>query len=276
MSFIELKNIYKIFGRSPQKALVLLKGAENKDSLLENSQNHVGLSNINLSINQGEIFIIMGLSGSGKSTLVRHLNRLIEPTDGEVIVDGTNILNFDKTELLNFRRKKISMVFQKFGLLPHKTVLANVAFGLSIQGVSKDEQKTIATTWLEKVGLENDADSYPRQLSGGMQQRVGLARALATDPEILLMDEPFSALDPLIKRDMQKVLLKLQQSLHKTIVFITHDLDEALHLGDRIAILKDGELIQCDRPQEILDNPADDYIKEFVKDVRYAREEPQK
>jgi glycine betaine/proline transport system ATP-binding protein len=220
-----------------------------------------------MAIETGHIHVIMGLSGSGKSTLIRHFNRLIEPTSGQVIVDGQNVLEFSKKELEHYRRHKVSMVFQRFGLCPHETVLANAAFGLKIQGVGRAEREGKARYWLEQVGLAGVEKHYPRQLSGGMQQRVGLTRALVNDPDILLMDEAFSALDPLIKSEMQDQLLQLQKKLNKTIVFITHDLDEALKIGDRIALLKDGELVQQGTPSQILMNPAGDYVKSFIGGV---------
>ena len=229
------------------------------------------MRDINLEIEKGQIFVIMGLSGSGKSTLVRHLNRLIDPTEGAIYVGGIDVMNLSQMELEEFRRHRMSMVFQRFGLLPHRTVLENVAFGLSIQKVAKAEREEKAREWLRSVGLDGYEDQYPSQLSGGQQQRVGLARALCTDPEILLMDEPFSSLDRLIRSGMQDLLVELQDKLHKTIVFITHDLDEALRLGHQIAILKDGVLSQVGRPEEILRNPADDYVEAFVRDVNRAR-----
>ncbi len=229
------------------------------------------MRDINLEIEKGQIFVIMGLSGSGKSTLVRHLNRLIDPTEGAIYVGGINVMKLSQTELEEFRRHRMSMVFQRFGLLPHRTVLENVAFGLSIQKIAKAEREEKARDWLRSVGLDGYEDQYPSQLSGGQQQRVGLARALCTDPEILLMDEPFSSLDRLIRSGMQYLLVELQDKLHKTIVFITHDLDEALRLGHQIAILKDGVLSQVGRPEEILRNPADDYVEAFVRDVNRAR-----
>ena len=231
----------------------------------------VGLRDINLEIEKGQIFVIMGLSGSRKSTLVRHFNRLIDPTEGAIYVGGIDVMNLSQMELEEFRRHRMSMVFQRFGLLPHRTVLENVAFGLSIQKIAKAEREEKAREWLRSVGLDGYEDQYPSQLSGGQQQRVGLARALCTDPEILLMDEPFSSLDRLIRSGMQDLLVELQDKLHKTIVFITHDLDEALRLGHQIAILKDGVLSQAGRPEEILRNPADDYVEAFVRDVNRAR-----
>ena len=229
------------------------------------------MRDINLEIEKGQIFVIMGLSGSGKSTLVRHLNRLIDPTEGAIYVGGIDVMNLSQMELEEFRRHRMSMVFQRFGLLPHRTVLENVAFGLSIKKIAKAEREEKAQEWLRSVGLDGYEDRCPSQLSGGQQQRVGLARALCADPEILLMDEPFSSLDRLIRSGMQDLLVELQDKLHKTIVFITHDLDEALRLGHQIAILKDGVLSQVGRPEEILRNPADDYVEAFVREVNRAR-----
>jgi len=270
-AYIEINSLFKVFGDSPNTIMPLIDQGKTKQEILEQTGHTIGLKNINLQINKGEIFVIMGLSGSGKSTLIRHFNRIIEPTQGKLLIDGEDVLMLDKNALQEFRRKKVSMVFQKFGLLPHKTVVENVAFGLKIQGMEKTERIEKAKNWLEDVGLNGYEDQYPAQLSGGQQQRVGLARALCTDAEILLMDEAFSALDPLIKSDMQDQLIELQEKLHKTIVFITHDLDEALRLGDRIAILNDGELVQVGEPGEILMNPADDYVEAFVRDVNRAR-----
>ena len=242
-----------------------------KAEILERTGHTLGLRDVTLSIEEGRTFVVMGLSGCGKSTLIRHINRLIEPTAGEILVDGTDVLSLSRSELTEFRRRRASMVFQRFGLLPHRTVLQNVAYGLSVQGVPRRERDGRARRWIEAVGLAGYERSYPRELSGGMQQRVGLARALATDPEILLMDEAFSALDPLIRSDMQDQLLALQRELHKTIVFITHDLDEALKLGDRIAILRDGEVVQVGGPEELLLAPADDYVRAFTRDVNRSR-----
>ncbi|MFG0465368.1 glycine betaine/L-proline ABC transporter ATP-binding protein [Pseudomonas putida] len=264
---IEIKNIYKVFGAAPANAIARIKGGASKGEILKQTGNVVGLNDVSMAIEAGHIHVIMGLSGSGKSTLIRHFNRLIEPTSGQVLVDGQDVLKFSKKELEHYRRHKISMVFQRFGLCPHDTVLDNAAFGLKVQGVARAEREEKARYWLEQVGLAGVERHYPRQLSGGMQQRVGLARALVNDPDILLMDEAFSALDPLIKSEMQDQLLVLQKKLNKTIVFITHDLDEALKIGDRIAILKDGELVQQGTPSEILMQPADDYVKEFIGGV---------
>ena len=268
---IRVENLYKVFGSDPRSIMQLVREGRSKDEILAETGHTVGLRDINLEIEKGQIFVIMGLSGSGKSTLVRHLNRLIDPTEGAIYVGGIDVMNLSQTELEEFRRHRMSMVFQHFGLLPHRTVLENVAFGLSIQKVAKAEREEKAREWLRSVGLDGYEDQYPSQLSGGQQQRVGLARALCTDPEILLMDEPFSSLDRLIRSGMQDLLVELQDKLHKTIVFITHDLDEALHLGHQIAILNDGVLSQVGRPEEILRNPADDYVEAFVRDVNRAR-----
>ena len=236
MSKIEIKNVYKIFGNNPQSVMPMVKEGANKEEVLEKTGHTVGLDNVSLNIEEGETFVCMGLSGSGKSTLIRHLNRLIDPTDGEILVEGTNVMSFNKDQLIEFRRHKMSMVFQRFGLFPHKTVLQNVGYGLEMQGKPEDERDRVAMEKIEAVGLSGFENQFPNQLSGGMQQRVGLARALATDSDIMLMDEAFSALDPLIRSDMQKQLLDLQSELKKTIVFITHDLDESLRLGDHIGI----------------------------------------
>ncbi|WP_313697423.1 glycine betaine/L-proline ABC transporter ATP-binding protein [Achromobacter sp.] len=271
MSKIEVKNIYKIFGAHPKKWLEAAQGGMSKEELLAKSGHTLGLRDISLSIEEGSIYVIMGLSGSGKSTLIRHFNRLIEPSAGHILVDGVDVVSLNKRDLEVFRQKKMSMVFQRFGLFPHRTVLDNAAYGLTVQGVGKAEREQRARDWLEQVGLSGFENQYPHQLSGGMQQRVGLARALATDAEILLMDEAFSALDPLIRREMQDQLLQLQAKLNKTIVFITHDLDEALRLGNRIAILKDGELVQEGTPEDILLNPANDYVQSFLQDVNRTK-----
>ncbi|AJE45647.1 quaternary amine ABC transporter ATP-binding protein [Celeribacter indicus] len=268
---VSIRNLYKIFGSDPMRALEEVKAGMTKAELMEHSTHALGLRDINLDIHARKLQVIMGLSGSGKSTLIRHLNRLIEPTAGEIWVDGEDVLAMDDKALRDLRRFKMSMVFQKFGLLPHRTVLENAKYGLEIQGVEKAEAETRARKWLDRVGLSGFEGQYPNQLSGGQQQRVGLARALATDAEILLMDEAFSALDPLIRTDMQSILLELQEELHKTIIFITHDLDEALRIADRIAILRDGEIVQSGDPQKILMKPADDYITDFIKDVNRAK-----
>ncbi|TDV66122.1 glycine betaine/L-proline ABC transporter ATP-binding protein [Pseudomonas sp. LP_7_YM] len=262
---IVVKNVYKIFGNRASDALAMVRQNQSKDQVLAQTGCVVGVNDLSLSIGSGEIFVIMGLSGSGKSTLVRHFNRLIDPTSGEILVDGENILTYDMQALRNFRRHKISMVFQSFGLLPHKTVIDNVAYGLTIRGESKAQCAERAQHWITTVGLQGYEKKYPHQLSGGMRQRVGLARALAADTDIILMDEAFSALDPLIRAEMQDQLLELQSTLKKTIVFITHDLDEAVRIGNRIAILKDGRLIQVGTPKEILYSPADEYVDRFVQ-----------
>ncbi len=271
MSLIEVKNVTKIFGPNPKDALERYRAGLSKDELLAETGHTLGLADVSLSINKGEIFVIMGLSGSGKSTMIRHFNRLIDPTDGHILVDGDDVVTMSVRELEQFRRTKMSMVFQRFGLMPHRTVLQNVAYGLRVRGIGKADREAKAMEWIERVGLSGYDAQYPTQLSGGMQQRVGLARALATDAEILLMDEAFSALDPLIRSQMQDQLIELQSELGKTIVFITHDLDEALRIGDQIAILKDGRLIQVGTPPEILLKPADDYVTDFVRDVNRAR-----
>ena len=271
MSKIEVKNIYKIFGDHPERILPMVRDGATKEEVRDETDHTVGLDNVSLSIKEGEIFVCMGLSGSGKSTLIRHINRLIDPTSGEVTVDGVDVLKLNHNELLEFRKQSMSMVFQRFGLFPHKTIIENVAFGLEVQKIPADERDETARMQIESVGLQGFEDQYPAQLSGGMQQRVGLARALATNPQILLMDEAFSALDPLIRSDMQNQLIELQSKLKKTIVFITHDLDESLKLGDHIGILNGGRLVQIGRPEEIIMNPADDYVKAFVKDVNRSK-----
>ena len=271
MAKIEIKNIYKIFGNKPQSVLPLVKQGATKEEILEQTGHTVGLDNVSLKIEEGETFVCMGLSGSGKSTLIRHLNRLIDPTDGEVLVEGHSVMSLNPEQLIDFRRHKMSMVFQRFGLFPHKTVLENVGYGLEMQGKIEEEKNKIAMEKIEAVGLNGFEHQYPNQLSGGMQQRVGLARALATNSDIMLMDEAFSALDPLIRSDMQKQLIDLQSQLKKTIVFITHDLDESLRLGDHIGILNAGKLIQVGSPVDIVMNPADAYVEAFVKDVNRAK-----
>jgi glycine betaine/proline transport system ATP-binding protein len=270
-TIISVRNLYKVFGDDPANAMKLVRDGVSKGELLERTGHVIGLSDINMQIERRKIQVVMGLSGSGKSTLIRHLNRLIDPTEGEIEVDGQDIMAYGEKDLLKFRRHNISMVFQRFALFPHRTVLENIGFGLGTQRRPKDEIKNRALRWIDRVGLSGYEDYFPSQLSGGMQQRVGLARALATDAEILLMDEAFSALDPLIRAEMQTILLDLQEELHKTIVFITHDLDEALHIGDRIAILRDGEIIQDDDPQNIIMKPADDYVADFMKDINRSR-----
>ena len=271
MSKIEINNVYKIFGPNPKSVLPMVKDGSSKEEILEKTQHTVGLDNVSLKIEEGEIFVCMGLSGSGKSTLIRHLNRLVDPTDGEILVEGTNVMNLNQEKLIEFRRHKMSMVFQRFGLFPHKTVVQNVGYGLEMQGIEIKERNDVAMQKIQAVGLSGFENQYPSQLSGGMQQRVGLARALATDTDIMLMDEAFSALDPLIRSDMQNQLLELQNELKKTIVFITHDLDESLKLGDHIGILNAGKLVQVGSPVDIIMNPADEYVEAFVKDVNRAK-----
>lgn len=268
---ISIRNLYKIFGDNPQAALKQVHGGMGKDELLDKTGHVLGLNDISLDIPANKLQVIMGLSGSGKSTLIRHLNRLIEPTAGEIWIDGDDVMAMGPNQLRDLRRFKMSMVFQNFALLPHRKVLENVIYGLGIQGVDESEATKRAAHWLDRVGLAGYEDYYPGQLSGGMQQRVGLARALATDADILLMDEAFSALDPLIRTDMQSILLELQQELNKTIVFITHDLDEAMRIGDTIAILRDGCLVQSGDGQDIVLRPADDYIAEFTREINRSK-----
>ena len=270
-TLIEIEGLYQIFGSNPNDVLPKVKAGASKDEILAETGHTIGLQDINLKVKRGEIFVIMGLSGSGKSTLIRHFNRLIDPTAGKIKVDGENIMALSPKDLITFRRHKMAMVFQHFGLMPHRCVLDNVGYGLLIKGEKRAEWKPKATEWLETVGLTGYEDQYPSQLSGGQQQRVGLARALCTNAEILLMDEAFSALDPLIRSEMQEQLMELQENLQKTIIFITHDLDEALRLGDRIAVLKDGKLVQVGTPVDIVLKPADDYVRAFAKDVNRAR-----
>ncbi|MFP4083563.1 MAG: glycine betaine/L-proline ABC transporter ATP-binding protein [Desulfonatronovibrio sp.] len=267
MEKIELKNVSKIFGDHPRKAIALLKEGKEKDEIQAKTGSVVGVNQVSFEVKEGEIVVVMGLSGSGKSTLVRCINRLFEPTSGEIFVDGQDVRKLNKEKLRDFRRKKFGMVFQNFALFPHRTVLHNVEFGLEIQGSEQEARREKSENALELVGLKGWGEKYPSELSGGMQQRVGLARALALDPDILLMDEAFSALDPLIRRDMQDELISLQQSMHKTIVFISHDLDEALKLGDRIVLMKDGAVVQIGTPEDILTKPATDYVAKFVEEV---------
>lgn len=268
---VQVKHLTKVFGKKHQAALSMVQEQRPKNEILEKTGATVGVYDANFEVNEGEIFVIMGLSGSGKSTLIRLINRLIEPTSGDIYIDGQDIAKMDKEELRDVRRHKMSMVFQNFGLYPHRTILENTQLGLELRGISKEERVAKAEKALENSGLLSFKDQYPDQLSGGMQQRVGLARALANDPEILLMDEAFSALDPLIRREMQDELLDLQANVQKTIIFITHDLNEALRLGDRIALMKDGQIMQIGTGEEILTNPANDYVREFVEDVDRAR-----
>ena len=268
---IDIRGLYKIFGPRAKDHVEAVRSGMSKQELQEKHGHVLGLKDINLSMAAGSIQVVMGLSGSGKSTLIRHINRLIDPTVGEVLVGGEDVCAMNAKSLRDFRRHKTAMVFQKFALLPHRTVLNNVVYGLELQGIDRDRQESEARRWIDRVGLGGFEDNYPNQLSGGMQQRVGLARALTNDAPLLLMDEAFSALDPLIRMDMQTVLLDLQKELRKTIVFITHDLDEALRLGDRVAILRDGEVIQEGTGQEIVLDPADEYIQNFVKEVNRGR-----
>lgn len=264
---VEIKHLYKVFGDNPEKAMKLLRQGVDKADILERTGQTVGVFDASMDIREGEIFVIMGLSGSGKSTLVRMLNRLIDPTAGEVLIDGVDIAKMSDEELRNLRRRKMGMVFQSFALMPHLNVVQNTAFGLELGGIDRKEREQRAMVALEQVGLRPYAQSFPDELSGGMQQRVGLARALAGDPDILLMDEAFSALDPLIRTEMQDELLELQASQKRTIVFISHDLDEAMRIGDRIAIMEGGRVVQVGTPEEILKNPADDYVKAFFRGV---------
>ena len=268
---IAMRGVTKIFGDNPQHALGLLQSGKSKTEVQAETNHVVGLDNVSLDIARGQIFVVMGLSGSGKSTLIRHVNRLIEPTAGEIVVNGTDVLKMSLDELRTYRRTQVAMVFQKFGLLPHRSVIDNVAYGLEVRGVGKTERLKEAAKWIEIVGLSGYENSAPRQLSGGQQQRVGLARALALDTEIILMDEAFSALDPLIRSGMQDQLIELQKSLGKTILFITHDFDEALKIGDRIAVLKDGAVQQEGKPEDIVLRPANEHIEDFVRQVNKAR-----
>ena len=271
MKKIEVKDASKIFGRNSKRAAQLLGKGKTKDEILKATGATVGVKNASFDVFDGEIFVIMGLSGSGKSTLVRLLNRLIDPTSGHILLDGEDIVRMNKEQLREVRRKKIGMVFQNFALFPHKTILSNTEYGLEIQGIPKEERQEKAKESLKLVGLAGYEEQFPSQLSGGMQQRVGLARALANDPDILLMDEAFSALDPLIRKDMQDELLQLHDDMGKTIIFITHDLDEALRIGDRIALMKDGEIVQIGTPEEILMNPSNEYVERFVEDVDLSK-----
>ncbi|MDG5469118.1 glycine betaine/L-proline ABC transporter ATP-binding protein ProV [Deltaproteobacteria bacterium IMCC39524] len=264
---VSVKNLFKIFGPHPKKALAMLEQGLAKEEIFEKTETTIGVQNASFEIYTGEIFVIMGLSGSGKSTMVRMINRLIEPTVGQVFIDNEDIVSMTNDELVKMRRKKMSMVFQSFALMPHMTVLQNAAFGLEMDGIDKQTREARALQALEQVGLEAWAGSMPDELSGGMQQRVGLARGLAVDPDILLMDEAFSALDPLIRTEMQDELLKLQAKAKRTIVFISHDLDEAMRIGDRIAIMEGGSVVQVGTPEEILQNPADDYVRAFFRGV---------
>ncbi|PTW45636.1 quaternary amine ABC transporter ATP-binding protein [Rhodovulum kholense] len=268
---ISIRNLYKIFGADPQSVLPLARSGMDKAELLETHRHVLGLRDINVDMKAGQMTVIMGLSGSGKSTLIRHINRLIDPTSGEVVVNGEDVLAYNDAQLRELRRVNMSMVFQKFALLPHRTVLENAGTPLEVRGVPREQWEDEARKWLDRVGLEGQGNQFPHQLSGGMQQRVGIARALTSNADIMLMDEAFSALDPLIRTDMQDLLLELQAELHKTVVFITHDLDEALKLADHLVILKDGEIVQQGEPQHILMQPNDPYIVDFISDINRAR-----
>lgn len=267
MPKVKVSHLTKIFGKKSKQALDMIKENKDKTEILKKTGATVGVYDVNFEVEEGEIFVIMGLSGSGKSTLIRLLNRLIEPTSGNIFIDNQEIAKLDKEGLREVRRNKMSMVFQNFGLFPHRTILENTEYGLEIRGIPKEERTAKAEQALENSSLLAFKDQFPNQLSGGMQQRVGLARALANDPEILLMDEAFSALDPLIRREMQDELVDLQENVKKTIIFITHDLNEALRIGDRIALMKDGQIMQIGTGEEILTNPANDYVRTFVEDV---------
>lgn len=268
---LTVKDVFKVFGKNPEAALTRLAQGMSKEEIFAQSKQTIGVNNANFEVEEGQIFVVMGLSGSGKSTLIRLLNGLIRPTSGQILIDNDDIARCSAAKLRDVRREKIAMVFQHFALFPHRTILENAAYGLKVKGVSKAEREAKAMTALEQVGLGAWANSLPADLSGGMQQRVGLARGLATDPQILLMDEPFGALDPLIRKEMQDELLALQKSLKKTIIFITHDLNEALLLGDRIAIMKDGEIVQIGTAQDIVSEPADEYVSAFVADIDRGR-----
>ncbi len=267
MNKLKVKHLTKIFGKRQKQALEMVQQAKSKTEILEKTGATVGVYDVNFEVQTGEIFVIMGLSGSGKSTLIRLLNRLIDPTSGDIYIDGQDVAKMNEEELRDVRRHKLNMVFQNFGLFPHRTILENTEFGLEVRGVDKEERTRLAEQALDNAGLLSFKDQYPDQLSGGMQQRVGLARALANNPDILLMDEAFSALDPLIRREMQDELLDLQAEHERTIIFITHDLNEALRIGDRIAIMADGQIMQIGTGEEILTNPANDFVREFVEDV---------
>lgn len=271
MKKIVVQNLYKIFGPHPEKAMSLVKQGLSKEKIMEATHHGVGVADVSFDVNEGEILVVMGLSGSGKSTLVRCINRLIEPTAGKVIVDGQDVTSLSLKELRAFRQKHLGMVFQNFALFPHRTVLHNVEYGLEIQKVDPSQRKESAMQALEQVGLKGWEDTFPDQLSGGMQQRVGLARALALDADIMLMDEAFSALDPLIRRDMQDELIDLQDKVQKTVVFISHDLDEAIKIGDRIVLMRDGVIVQVGTAEEILTNPANEYVARFVEDVDMSK-----
>ncbi|WP_217586072.1 quaternary amine ABC transporter ATP-binding protein [Lentibacillus saliphilus] len=267
MSHIRLEHVSKIFGPKPKSVIPMIEQGMSKEDILADTGHTVGVYDASLEIERGEVFVIMGLSGSGKSTLIRCFNLLNKPTTGSIYIDDDDIMLYKNPQLKEVRQKKIAMVFQHFGLFNHRTILGNVEYGLEIRQVPKEERQEIAMKNIEIVGLKGYEDKYPDELSGGMQQRVGLARALANDPDILLMDEPFSALDPLIRREMQLELLDIQNRLQKTIIFITHDVNEAFKIGDRVAVMKDGRVVQVGTPEEIIEAPANDYISEFIKDI---------
>jgi len=266
-AMIAAKGVWKIFGANAKQVLETHDRSKSRDEIQEETGHVVAVKDVDFEVRRGECFVVMGLSGSGKSTLLRTLTRLIEPTGGTITIDGNDVRDLNKSELLELRRSKVAMVFQHFGLFPHRTVIDNVAYGLEVRGMGKVKRTEKAEEILELVGLSGWGERYPRELSGGMQQRVGLARAMAMDPEILFFDEPFSALDPLIRREMQDELLGLQDKLQKTMVFITHDFLEAIKMGDHIAIMKDGEIVQVGTPEEIVANPVDDYVRDFTEDV---------
>jgi glycine betaine/proline transport system ATP-binding protein len=268
---IRIEHLIKIYGKNPRNALQLFREGGTRDSILEETGNVLGIADVSFDINEGELFVVMGLSGSGKSTLVRCINRLINPTSGHIFIDDEDVAHVSEERMREIRRTKVTMVFQRFGLFPHRTVAENVEYGLKVQGMEADERRQKALDTLEGVGLRQWADYLPSSLSGGMQQRVGLARALATDADILLMDEAFSALDPLIRRGMQDELMRMQDELHKTIVFISHDIQEALKIGDRVAVMKDGYIVQIGTPEQLITEPADDYIRAFTQDVNRAQ-----
>jgi len=268
---IACRNVWKVFGRTPEKIIPAITPEQTRSQILNHTGHLVAVRDISFEVQAGETFVVMGLSGSGKSTLVRCISRLIEPTRGQILVQGQDVVTMDSKQLLALRRHKVSMVFQNFGLFPHRRVLENVAYGLEVQGMAKKARQERATQMLELVGLSGWEQHFPRQLSGGMQQRVGLARALAVDPDILLFDEPFSALDPLIRRDMQDELITLRTKMNKTIIFITHDFAEALRLGDHIAIMKDGQFMQVGTAAELVTHPANDYVRAFTKDAPRAK-----
>ncbi|MBO8171668.1 MAG: glycine betaine/L-proline ABC transporter ATP-binding protein [Bacillaceae bacterium] len=268
---VKVEHVTKIFGRHPRSVLDKVREGVSKEEILAETGHTVGVYDANFEVEEGEIFVIMGLSGSGKSTLIRCLNLLNRPTEGAILIDGENIVDYNKEQLRELRQNKIAMVFQHFGIITHRSVLGNVEYGLEIKGVPREERQEIARKYIETVGLAGYEDQMPDQLSGGMKQRVGLARALANNPDILLMDEPFSALDPLIRREMHTELLEIQSQLKKTIIFITHDINEAFKIGDRVAVMKDGHIQQIGTPEEILESPANDYIEEFIQDIDRSR-----